>query len=86
MMTITLISEHERIVEAQIASGQFDTVEKFLDLALTPFRPSTPDNFADKNIAQAQAAAERIRELRHGVTLERPKGVSLREYAHIGHK
>ena len=36
--------------------------------------------------ARARAAAERIRELRQGVTLDRPAGMSLREYAHIGHR
>ena len=35
---------------------------------------------------KAQAAAELIRELRKGVTLDRPPGMSLREYAHSGHK
>ena len=36
--------------------------------------------------ARARAAAERIRELRRGVTLDRPADMSLREYAHIGHR
>ncbi len=85
-MTITLTPEHERIIEAQIASGQFHSVEELLDRALTPFKPFTPETGAEEKTAQAQAAAERIRELRQGVTLERPEGMTLREYAHIGHK
>ena len=41
---------------------------------------------ADDAMARAHAAADRIRELRNGVTLDRPAGMSLREYAHIGHR
>ena len=85
-MTITLTPEHERIIEARIAAGQFHSVEELLDQALIPFKPSTLENATEEKAAQAQAAAEQIRELRKGVTLERPEGMSLREYAHIGHK
>ena len=85
-MTITLTPEHERIIEAQIAAGQFHSVEELLEQALTPFKQSRPETAAEEKTAQAQAAAERIRELRKGVTLERPEGMTLREYAHIGHK
>jgi len=85
-MTITLTPEHERIIEAQIASGQFHSVEELLDRALTPFKPSCPETATEEKTAQAQAAAEIIHELRQGVTLDLPKGMTLREYAHIGHK
>ena len=86
-MTITLTPEHERIIKAQISAGQFHSVEELLDRALTPFKSSQPETAAaEEKTAQAQAAAERIRELRQGVTLDRPEGMTLREYAHIGHK
>ena len=85
-MTITLTPEHERIIEAQIAAGQFQSVEELLDRALSPFKPSLSETAAEEKTVQAQTAAERIRELRQGVTLERPEGMTLREYAHIGHK
>ncbi len=85
-MTITLTPEHERIIEAQIAAGQFHSVEELLDQALAPFQQSRPETIAEEKTAQAQAAAECIRELRKGVTLDRPEGVSLREYAHTGHR
>lgn len=82
-MTITLTPEHERIIQAQLATGQFHSVEEVLDRVLAPFKPQTAET---NDTAKAQAAAARIRELRQGVTLDRPEGMSLREYAHLGHK
>ena len=84
-MTITLTAEHERIIQAQLATGQLRSVEEVLDKVLSSLKPARPDVTADDG-AKAQAAAERIRELRKGVTLDRPEGMSLRDYAHLGHK
>jgi hypothetical protein len=45
-----------------------------------------PASDTDQAAAARRKAGEKIRELRKGVTLDRPTGMSLREYAHIGHK
>jgi Arc/MetJ-type ribon-helix-helix transcriptional regulator len=82
-MTITLTPEHESIIQAQLATGQFRSVEEVLDKVLAPLKAQAPVIGTDDT---AKAAAARIRELRKGVTLERPEGMSLREYAHLGHK
>lgn len=85
-MTITLTPEHERIIQAQLATGLFRSVDEVLDKVLAPLKPPDLESAKEDALAKAQAAAERIRELRQGVTLDRPPGMSLREYAHIGHK
>jgi hypothetical protein len=85
-MTITLTPEHERIIQAQLATGKFQSVEEVLDKVLAPLRPPASSEGAADDRMKAQAAAERIRQLRKGVTLDRPEGMSLREYAHLGHK
>ena len=86
VMTITLTPEHERIIQAQLASGQFRSVEEVLEKLLAALKSPASDEATISKEAKARAAAERIRELRKGVTLERPNGMSLREYAHLGHK
>lgn len=73
-MMITFTPEHESIIQAQLATGQLHSVKEVLDKVLAPFKP------------QAQAVAERLREPRKGITLHWPEGMSLREYAHRGHK
>lgn len=85
-MIITLTPEHERLIQAQMATGQFHSIDEVLTCALTAFQPPAPADFNKHRNAKAQAAAERIRELRKGVTLERPAGMSMREYTHAGHK
>jgi Arc/MetJ-type ribon-helix-helix transcriptional regulator len=85
-MTITLTPEHERIIQAQLATGEFRSVDEILEKALAPLKPHSADEPTPDDRAKARAAAERIRQLRQGVTLERPEGMSLREYAHLGHK
>ncbi len=85
-MTITLTPEHERIIQAQLATGQFRSVDEVLDTVLAPLKSQNSETLEEEQVAQAQAAAESIRELRKGITLDRPEGMSLREYAHIGHK
>jgi Arc/MetJ-type ribon-helix-helix transcriptional regulator len=85
-VTITLTPEHERIIQAQLATGQFRSVEEVLDKVLAPLKSPSPDIIATQDKEKAHAAAERIRELRQGVTLDRPEGMSLRDYVHLGHK
>ena len=85
-MTITLTPEHERIIQAQLASGKFHSVEEVLDQVFAPLKAQGSSTTPMDDTKKAQTAAERIRELRRGVTLDRPPGVSLREYAHLGHK
>jgi Arc/MetJ-type ribon-helix-helix transcriptional regulator len=71
-MTITLTPEHERIIQAQLATGRFRSVDE-LDKALAALKPQGPETAEEDKAAKAQAAAERIRELRKGVSLDRPK-------------
>jgi hypothetical protein len=44
------------------------------------------DEAEDEKKAKAAAAADRIRELRKGTMLDLPQGMSLRKFAHLGHK
>jgi len=53
-MTITLTPEHERIIQAQLATGQFRSVDEVLDTVLAPLKPKSPEA-SDKEQAQAQA-------------------------------
>ena len=92
-MTITLTPEHERKVQVQLASGNFYSVEEALDQVFAPLKaqgsstaPTDETNKAQAAPPKAQAAPAQIRELRKGVTLDRPPGISLREYAHLGDK
>jgi Arc/MetJ-type ribon-helix-helix transcriptional regulator len=63
-VTIPLTPEHERIIEAQLASGQFRSVDEVLDQALAPFRSAVlPELSEEERKVKAPAAAERIREL-----------------------
>jgi hypothetical protein len=82
-MTIEIHNpELESILQQQLKAGNFVNIE---DLLLQTFRGAQfPDDEQKK--AKALEAAARIRELRKGVTLDRPAGMSLREYAHIGHR
>jgi len=41
-MTIILTPEHERIIRAQLATGQFRTVEEVLDKVLEPLKTQSP--------------------------------------------
>jgi hypothetical protein len=85
-MTIEIHNQElEGILERRLKDGNFASVE---DLLLQMFRDAQipPDVLEEERKARASEAASRIRELRKGVTLDRPEGMSLREYAHIGHK
>ena len=82
-MTITLTAEHERIIQAQLATGQFRSVEDLLDQVLAPLQSSSGSGANPEAQMKAQAPAARIRELRQGITLDQPEGMTLREYAHL---
>ena len=92
-MNIEINPETETLVREEITSGHFRSVD---DLIVTSVHAWREKYVASSEAQKAQdtgaAAAARlkagdmIRELRKGVTLDRPKGMSLREYAHIGRK
>jgi len=86
-MTIEIRNaELEVLLKQRLKAGNFANVE---DMLLHTFRRAQRplgDAVDDEWKAKALEAAARIREMRKGVTLDRPKGMSLREYAHIGHK
>jgi hypothetical protein len=76
--------ELELLLQQRVRAGNFSNVE---DMLLETFRWEQRDSSLEgEKMEQAMNAAARMRELRKGVTLDRPKGISLREYAHIGHK
>ena len=82
-MTIEIHNpELESILQQQLKAGNFASIE---DMLLQTFRGAQLPGDEQRK-AKALEAAASIRELRKGVTLERPEGVSLREYAHIGHR
>ena len=82
-MTIKIHNpELESILQAQLKSGNFESVE---DMLLQTFRCAQLAGDEHRK-EKALEAATRIRELRKGITLNRPDGVSLREYAHTGHR
>ena len=82
-MTIEIHNpELESLLQEQLKAGNFASVE---DMLLQTFR-GTQALTDEQRKAKALEAAARIRELRKGVTLERPEGMSLREYAHTGHR
>ena len=84
-MTIEIHNpELESILQQRLRAGNFSSVEEML---LDTFKEAQlPASALDEDRkARALQAADHIRELRKGVTLNRPEGMSLREYAHIGH-
>ena len=78
-MTIEIHNpELESMLQQQLKVGNFASIE---DMLLQTFRSAQPP--VDEQLrTRARYAAERIRELRKGVRLERPEDMSLREYAH----
>jgi len=83
-MTIEIHNpELEFIIQQELEAGHFASVE---DMLLQAFRTVRHQPAEEQLAVKALEAAARIRELRKGVTLNRPEGMSWREYAHIGHK
>jgi hypothetical protein len=85
-MTIEIHNpELEALLQQKLKAGNFASVEALL---MDTFKGAQQSGHAseDARMKRAKAAAERLRELRKGVTLERPEGVTLREYAHTGHR
>ena len=83
-MTIEIRNpELESILRDRLKAGNFANIE---DLLLETFRHTQGTSSEEDLQAKALQAAARIRELRKGVTLDRPEGMSLREFAHIGHR
>jgi Arc/MetJ-type ribon-helix-helix transcriptional regulator len=93
-MNIEINPETERLVREEITSGHFRSVDDLIVTSVHAWRERnlTAPAFeseakeSDQGAAARRKAGDAIRELRKGVTLDRPKGMSLREYAHIGHK
>jgi hypothetical protein len=85
-MTIEIHNaELESMLRERLKSGSFASIE---DMLLKTFKEleSVSETVDPERKAKALAAAASVRELRRGVTLGRPEGVSLRDYAHIGHR
>jgi Arc/MetJ-type ribon-helix-helix transcriptional regulator len=80
-MTITLTPAQERAIQDAIQAGLVRSVDEFIAAAIGAL-PHREGGF-DKE--KARAAGARIREIRKGVRLDL-KGMSIREFAHIGHK
>ena len=74
----------------EITSGHFRSVDDLIVTSVHVWREKHVASSEAQDTGAAAAArlkaGDMIRELRKGVTLDRPKGMSLREYAHIGHK
>jgi len=80
-MIITLKPEQERAIQEAIQTGVIRSVDEFIETAIGAL-PHREGQFDKEKAGQAVA---RIRELRKGVKLGL-QGMSLREFAHIGHK
>lgn len=80
-MTITLTREQENAIQKAIDSGLVRSVDEFINSAIGTL--SCREGGFDKE--KARLAGARIRKLRKGVKLDL-QGMSIREFAHIGHK
>ncbi len=80
-MTIELKPEHQRIVEDAVQSGRYRSVDEFLDDAFAAWR--TSDNKPKFDREKARAAADRIRELRKGVSLG---GLTIKDLVNEGRR
>ena len=93
-MNIEIKPETERLVREEITSGHFRSVDDLIVTSIHAWRERNlassafPSEAKETDLAAAarRKAGDAIRELRKGVTLDRPKGMSLREYAHSGCK
>lgn len=80
-MTITLTPNQEKGIQRAIEAGLVRSVDDFIDSAIE----ALPHQRAAFDREKAQAAVARIRNLRKSVRLDL-QGMSLREFAHIGHR
>ncbi|MGA3187740.1 MAG: hypothetical protein ABSF22_11590 [Bryobacteraceae bacterium] len=80
-MTITLTPNQEKAIKQALNAGLVRSVDDFIDSAIEAL-PHQGPSFDKK---KAQEAVARIRDLRKGVQLDL-QGMSLREFAHIGHR
>jgi Arc/MetJ-type ribon-helix-helix transcriptional regulator len=80
-MTIELKPEHQRIVENAVQSGHYRSVDEFLDEAFAAWK--TRDNQPKFDRKRARAAADRIRELRKGVSL---RGLTIKDLVNEGRR
>ena len=81
-MAITLNPDQERAIQEAIRAGVVRSVDQFIDAAIEALPRRYPGGFDQQ---KARQAGSRIRELRKGVRLDR-RGISIREFAHSGHK
>lgn len=85
-MSIRVTKETERLVQEEIQSGHFKSVDDLILQGVRACREKAQREAALEVSPEARRrAVERIRELRKGVRLER-NGMTLREYAHLGHR
>ena len=80
-MTIELKPEHQRIIEDAVQAGHYRSVDEFLDEAFTAWK--IRDNQPKLDLEKARAAADRIRELRQGVSLQ---GLTIKDLVNEGRR
>jgi Arc/MetJ-type ribon-helix-helix transcriptional regulator len=80
-MTIRLTVSQEKALEEAIQAGLVTSVDEFIETAIQ----ALPRRGAGFDPEKASRAGKRIREIRQGVKLDL-EGMSLREFAHLGHK
>ncbi len=79
-MTITLRPEYEQIIARAIQSGVYQTPDQVIERALEALRGQS-DPATSPPLMRSQIAAQRIRELRKGVTLG---GIPIKELIEDG--
>ncbi|MCX6608334.1 MAG: hypothetical protein NTV52_32755 [Acidobacteria bacterium] len=84
-MTIRVTPETERLVQCEIQSGHFTSVDDLIVQGVRAWRERSQAGGGDTSPEIRRRAVERIRELRKGVRME-SDGVTLREFAHLGHR
>jgi len=80
-MAIELKPEHQRIVEDAVQSGHYRSVDEFVDEAFAAWR--TRDNQPRFDTKKARAAADRIRELHKGLSLQ---GLKIKDLVNEGRR
>ena len=85
-MTLRVTPETERLVQGEIQSGHFTSVDDLIVQGVRAWRErSQAESLLDAPPEVRRRAVERIRELRKGVRMERDD-MTLREFAHLGHR